>query len=152
MPATKKLPRELRDKLIVGLQVHEIVDAINIVLKARGLTLHLDYTTVFPKLQISRNGEKPVTWLEVNPKIQKCFVRLLPGLELQSAVNDLLERLGKAEARLALTTQKRRDGRKECRLQVYVDGASTIALTLLTARKGQHIIDRTFTVPGAIKP
>lgn len=149
----KKIAGPLRDKLIIALQMHEIVGAINLAMRVRKLSFTLDYSIDHsPRLYMAMPGIPPqqIMWLDVRKHC--CYIQPPRNRELFVAFADITERLHKLGARLSLSGAKPPNGPKRCAFQVYVDGADKIALTLSAATKGHKITDTSFQLPDGTTP
>lgn len=142
-----------RDKLIVALNMHDITAKLNLAMRVRKVTFTLDYTKDhYPRFYMqSMSGPKQLVML-LDPRKHRCFITPPTDRDLFLAFYDITERLEKIGGRLSLTGKKPPQGPRICLLQVYVDGASTIALTLMDAKKGQVKTDTSFQLPDGTMP
>lgn len=142
-----------RDKLIVALQAEEMVAAINLALRTRHATLEIDYTQdMFPRLYLERPGIKAECIMKLDPRKHCCYIIPPTNRELFVIFADITERLYKLGGRLSLTGVRPKEGPRRCLLQVYVDGATQIALTLLKTTKGHRKKDHVFQLPDGTTP
>jgi hypothetical protein len=144
---------EQKDKLIIALQMHELVGALNLALRVRRASFEIDYTVDHkPRLFIARPGveREKIMYLDVRKHI--CYITPPRNLELFAIFADITERLHKIGGRLSLTGDKPLQGPRRCMLQIYVDGARTIALTLMETTKGRRTIDTSFQLPDGTTP
>lgn len=150
---SNKLVGQQREKLLIALQMEEITAAINTALRIRKVTVELDYSEDhFPRLYLSMPGVARIPWMKLDPRKHACYVQPPGHPDLFAVAIDLQERLRKYGARLALTGDKPRHGPRRCLLQVYVDGARTIALTLMDTTRGKRASDTAFQLPDGTTP
>lgn len=142
-----------RDKLIVALQMHDITAKINLAMRVRGITFTLDYAEDhFPRLYIQmRTGPKQLL-MRLDPRTHRCYIIPPMDRDLFLAFYDITERLEKLGGRLSLTGDRPKQGPMRALLQVYVDGASRIALTLMDTSKGKRKSDTSFQLPDGTTP
>lgn len=144
---------EQRDKLIIALQMHELVGALNLALRVRRASFEIDYTIDHkPRLFIARPGVEREKVMQLDVRKHICYIMLPKNHELLALFSDITERLHKIGGRLSLTGDKPLQGPRRCVLQIYVDGARTIALTLMEATKGNRAIDTSFQLPDGTTP
>ena len=142
-----------RDKLIIALQMNELVGALNLALRVRKATLEIDYTIDHsPRLFLARPGIEREQIMQLDVRKHACYITPPRNRELLVLFADITERLHKIGGRLSLTGDKPRQGPRRCLLQIYVDGARTIALTLMETTKGKRIIDKSFELPDGTTP
>lgn len=142
-----------RDKLIIALQMNELVGALNLVLRVRGATLQIDYTLDHsPRLYLARPGVEREVIMKLDVRKHACYITPPQNRELFLIFADITERLHKLGGRLSLTGDKPRQGPRRCLLQIYVDGATSIALTLMETTKGKRITDKSFELPDGTTP
>lgn len=142
-----------RDKLIVALQMEEMVSAVNIVMRARKLVFTIDYTMGHhPRLLVSMPGVDPEQIMLLDPRKHACYITPPRHRDLFFAMSDMTERLFKMGGRLSLTGDKPAHGPRRCILQIYVEGASKIALTLMDTTKGKRKHDTSFQLPDGTTP
>ena len=134
-----------RDKLIVALQMHDITAKLNLAMKVRKVIFTLDYVQDhFPRLYMEALGTPKQLIMTLDPRKHRCFITPPTDRALFYTFLDITERLEKLGGRLSLTGDKPKQGPRRCMLQVYVDGSSTIALTLMGINKGQIKTDTAF--------
>lgn len=143
-----------REKLLIALQMEDMVRNVNTVLKTRGVTFLLDYKTDMskPALYIERPGVEPERIMTLDPRKRVSYVVMPRNKELHSFTVDLGDRLKKFEARLILVSEKGPVGPRRAKLQLYVDGATHIALTLMSVGRGGVLTDTQFTMPDGTLP
>ena len=142
-----------RDKLIVALQTEEMVAAINLALRTRKATLEIDYTEdMFPRLYLARPGIERACIMKLDPRKHCCYIIPPSNRELLVIFVDITERLYKLGGRLTLTGVRPKEGPRRCMLQIFVDGARTIALTLMDTTKGKKKTDTDFQLPDGTTP
>lgn len=142
-----------RDKLIVALQMHDITFKLNLAMRVRKVTFTIDYAQDhFPRLYMqSMNSPKQVV-MQLDQRKHRCFITPPTDRDLFYAFYDITERLEKLGGRLSLTGDKPKQGPMRCLLQVYVDGATRIALTLMETTKGKIKSDTSFQLPDGTTP
>lgn len=136
-----------REKLLVGLQMYDIVDGLNRAMQARKLEVRLDYTHPFPYLDVRMPGTAWERWMTLNHRTKTCLVTAPYNPDLRAAVVDMHTRMTDLDCSLSLTADSPRNKKKRALFQVYVGGARTIALTLLDVNRGESKIDRIFETP-----
>jgi hypothetical protein len=142
-----------RDKLIIGLLMHELTAALNLALSVRRATLEIDYTQDhFPRLYLARPGVEREQIMQLDPRKHACYITPPRNRELLVIFADITERLFKLGGRLTLTGDRPKQGPRRCVLQIYVDGARAIALTLMETTKGNRITDHAFQLPDGTTP
>lgn len=154
--SSKKLPGIIgaqREKLIIALQMNELVGALNLALKTRRASLEIDYTQDhFPRLYLARPGIEREQIMMLDQRKHACYITPPYNRELFTLFIDITERLRKFGGRLLLTGDKPKQGPRRCLLQIYVDGARTIALTLMDTTKGRKKTDTAFQLPDGTTP
>lgn len=142
-----------KDKLIIALQMNELVGGLNLALRVRRASLEIDYTLDHkPRLFIARPGVEREKIMELDVRKHICYIMFPKNPELLALFGDITERLHKIGGRLSLTGDKPLQGPRRCMLQIYVDGARGIALTLMEATKGRRTIDTSFQLPDGTTP
>jgi hypothetical protein len=142
-----------KDKLIIALQMHELVGSLNLALRVRRASLEIDYTLDHkPRLFIARPGVEREKIMDLDVRKHICYITSPRNLELFAIFADITERLHKIGGHLSLTGDKPLQGPRRCMLQIYVDGARDIALTLMETTKGRRIIDTSFQLPDGTTP
>jgi len=142
-----------RDKLIVALQMHDITAKLNLAMRVRKVTFTLDYAKDhFPRLYMQSMSGPTQQVMQLDQRRHRCFITPPMNRDLFLAFYDMTERLEKLGGRLSLSGDKPVNGPRRCMFQVYVDGASTIALTLMSAKKGQVKTDTSFQLPDGSTP
>ena len=146
-----KLTPQVTDKLIVALSLEDVVAGINTALRARKAVLTLDYEDgKHPKLVISMPGTKPEPWLIADARTKRCVGRWPADKNLALTVQDIMDRLKKQDAHLAIGCQRRPNQKVEAKLQVFVTGSNRIAITLFSVRRGERKSQEHFLLPKAI--
>lgn len=144
---------EQRDKLIIALQMEDLVGGINLAMRVRKLTFTLDYSQdPFPRLYMQMPDGPKQQIMKLDPQKHCCFISPPSNRELFFAFNDITERLYKLGGRLSLTGDRPKQGPRRALLQVYVDGATKIALTLMDTTKGHRKTDTSFQLPDGSTP
>ncbi len=142
-----------REKLIVALQMTDIVGAINLAMRVRKLSFTLDYSEDhFARLYVEMPGTSREQIMLLDQRKHCCYISPPKNRELFFAYNDIHERLLKQGGRLSLTGDKPREGPRRCLLQVYVDGAAKMGLTLMETTKGKKLVDTAFQLPDGTVP
>lgn len=142
-----------REKLLIALQMHDMVAALNLAMRVRKLSFILDYSEDhFARLYMQRPGEGRQQIMLLDQRKHACYITPPSDRDLFFAFTDITERLHKLGGRLSLTGDKPRQGPKRAVLQVYVDGATKIALTLLDTTKGKKKTDTAFQLPDGSTP
>jgi hypothetical protein len=142
-----------REKLIIALQMEEMLSAVNTALRTRRASLELDYTEDhFPRLYLARPGVAREKIMQLDPRKHACYIIPPTNRELFIIFADITERLFKLGGRLSLTGDKPREGQRRALLQIYVDGARKIALTLMDTTKGKKKTDVDFQLPDGTTP
>lgn len=144
---------EQKDKLIIALQIDELVGTINRALRVRKASFEIDYTEgPHPKLYLARPGIEREAIMTLDPRKHLCYSMPPKNRELFVIYADLTESLFKLGARLFLSGEKTRTGAKRCALQIQVTGARRIALTLMDTTRGHRKIDTAFQLPDGTTP
>lgn len=127
------------DKVVMALSTGDMLDAVNIPLRARRGRLRLDYATLpYPVLMISCPGIDPEPLCRLHTRGTVPWTEtLIPRNEaLRRMVADIAERTAKIGAALVLAHAKDRQGRKYVRLQLTHADSRYVALTLHGTWKG----------------
>lgn len=142
-----------KDKLIIALSLSEIVAAINLAMRVRKLSLILDHTDKHsPKLLVEMPGIPAQVIMQYDYRKRCCYQIPPSNHELFFAVNDIKDRLDKFDAKLALGGNRSHTGARRCVLQVTVEGASQVGVTLMEAVRGQRTVDTSFQLPDGTTP
>lgn len=139
-----------REKLIIALQLTDIINEVNTALRARKARVTVDYTDVQPRLMVSMPGSEPAVWLVANPRTKRCFGFWPADPDLNALVHDVTDRLTKYNAWLALGCEKRHNEKPRCKLQVFLRESKYTAITLVSALKGQAQPRDQFLLPKAL--
>jgi hypothetical protein len=149
----KKIVGELRDKLIIALQMEDIVGGINLAMRVRKLSFTLDYSVDhFPRLYMQLPDGPRQQIMKLDVRKHCCYISPPSDRELFFAFNDIHERLRKLGGRLSLTGDRPKQGPRRVVLQVYVEGATKIALTLMDTFKGRSKTETAFQLPDGTTP
>lgn len=135
--ARKGITPSGREKLIVALQLDEVLHELNTALRVRKAQLVLDYTGVQPMLNIGMPGTKFQTWLVGDLRSKRCFGFWPAHPDLNAIVHDITARLAKHNAWLAVCAEKQPNRKPVTKLQVFFQESKYTAITLITAQKGQ---------------
>lgn len=142
-----------RDKLIVALQMHDITAKLNLAMRVRRMVFTLDYAQDhFPRLYMQSMTSPKELIMTLDQRKHRCYITPPKDRDLFYAFYDITERLEKLGGRLSLTGDKPKQGPMRALLQVYVDGAATIALTLMETTKGKINSDTSFQLPDGTTP
>jgi len=142
-----------RDKLIVALLMQDMLAAINLAMRVRKLKFTLDYSDDhFARLYLEAPDIPPERIMLLDPRKHCCFITAPRNRELFFATVDIIERLEKLGGKLSLTGDRPKQGPRRALLQVYVDGATKIALTLMDVHKGKVKHDTSFQLPDGTTP
>lgn len=153
MSQKKPIAGALRDKLIIALQMQDLVGQLNLAMRVRKISFTLDYSIDHsPRLYMQMPGvpAQLVMWLDVRKHC--CYIQPPSNRELFVAFADITERLYKQGGRLSLTGDKPKEGPRRCKFQIYVDGADKIALTLVDVTKGKRATETSFQLPDGTTP
>ena len=142
-----------RDKLIVALQMHDITAKLNLAMRVRRVVFTLDYAQDhFPRLYMQQMDGLRQQIMQLDQRKHRCFITPPTDRDLFYTFLDITERLEKLGGRLSLTGDRPKQGPMRALLQVYVDGASRIALTLMDTSKGKRKSDTSFQLPDGTTP
>lgn len=142
-----------REKLILALQMHEIVGGINLAMRVRKVSFTLDYATdPFPRLFMEMPGIEKQKIMLLDQRKHCCYISPPNNRELFFAFNDIHMRLHKMGGRLSLTGDRPKQGPMRVLLQVYVDGTNKMGLTLMETFKGKSKVDTSFQLPDGTTP
>ena len=142
-----------REKLILALQMHDIVGGINLAMRVRRVSFTLDYATdPFPRLFMEMPGIEREKIMLLDQRKHCCYISPPANRELFFAFNDIHERLHKLGGRLSLTGDRPKQGPMRVLLQVYVDGINRMGLTLMDTFKGKSKVDTSFELPDGTVP
>jgi hypothetical protein len=149
----KPIVGKQRESMILALTMDELVAGLNLAMRVRKVTLILDYTQdPFPRLYIEMPGVEKQQIMLLDQRKHCCYITPPSNRELFFAFNDITTRLHKAGGRLSLTGDKPKEGPRRALLQIYVDGATNIALTLMDTVKGKKKTDTDFQLPDGTTP
>lgn len=142
-----------RDRLIIALEMQDLVGALNLAMRVRKLQFTLDYATDhFPRLMVSMPNVAPEQFMLLDQRKHCCYINVPRNRELFFAVTDIVERLSKHSGRLTLTGDRPRQGPMRALLQIHVEGATKTALTLMDTTKGKVATDTSFQLPDGTTP
>ena len=142
-----------RDKLIIALQMEDLVGAINLAMRVRKLSFTIDYTQDHsPRLYMQMPDGPIQQIMKLDVRKHCCYISPPSNRELFFAFADITERLHKMGGRLSLTGDRPTQGPRRALLQVYVDGARKIALTLMDTTKGHRKTEFSFQLPDGSTP
>ena len=142
-----------REKLIIALQMSEIVGALNLAMRVRKISFTLDYSEDhFARLYMEMPDIPKQQIMLLEQRKHCCYISPPSHRELFTAFIDISDRLAKQGGRISLTGDKPRQGPRRCLLQVYVDGANKMGLTLMETTKGKKLVDTSFALPDGTVP
>ena len=142
-----------RSKLVIALQMDDIVSNINTALRTRKATLTLDYSEDHsPRLFLARPGVSREMIMLLNTRKHAYYTLPPTNNELHAIYTDLRTRLNKLDAYLALTEKRPKAGPRIAALQVQVFGVGHTALTLSSTAKGTSKVEHIFTLPDGTIP
>lgn len=142
-----------RDKLLVALDMPELLGAVNAAMRVRRAELTLDYACDHhPRLLLSRPGVEAERIMVLDTRKHLCYISPPTNQELLAIFLDIMERLAKLNARMRLTGTRPKQGPRRAALQIHVDGANTIAITLMDVLKGKRNKDTSFQLPDGTTP
>lgn len=127
------------DKAVMVLSEDDLLDAVNVPLRARRGRLLLDYATMpYPVLMIGCPGIDPEPLCRLHTRGSVPWTEtLVPRDETLRALSaHIAERTAKIPAALVLAHAKDKQGRKFVRLQLKHDDSRYVALTLYGTWKG----------------
>ena len=142
---------ETRDRLILGLTIHELIGGINALMKKYELKFKLsyyNYTYHEAVLSVSNGNGMFHEVMRANPRNHFFWWSAAFDTNIEACMHELRQFLADNSASLRLACNKRKDGVPVARLQIYVEGAALTALTLMEARKKTSITDTSFELPG----
>ena len=129
---------EQADRLLMAIQTDDIIEALNIPLRARRGTFGLDYTGHTPKLYAVCVGCEPEHIASVDTR-RRCAVWARPKQEpLALMVEDIRRRLAKLSAGLHLIVQRDAQQRRVAKLQVTSSDSRHIAIWLAHVPRHQR--------------
>jgi hypothetical protein len=142
-----------RESMILALSMDELVAGLNLAMRVRKLTFTLDYSQDhFPRLYIEMPGIEKQQIMLLDQRKHCCYIMPPSNRELFFAFNDITTRLHNSGGRLSLTGDRPKQGPMRALLQIYVDGATNIALTLMDTTKGKKKTDTDFQLPDGTTP
>lgn len=142
-----------KDKFILALVVNDVTSAINTALRIRKATFTLDYSEDhFARLYVSMPGINKEMVLRLDQRKHICYVTFPKNRSLFAVMQDISERLAKLGASLNLTGDRPKQGPARAVLQVYVQGADKIAISLMDVFKGKKKSDTAFQLPDGTTP
>lgn len=118
------------DRLYMAVATEDMIEAVNIPLRARQGTFGIDYTGHTPELYAHALGckEERIAFIDTR---RRCAVFERPKQEgLALMVQDITRRLEKHGASLAFIVQKDQQQRRIAKLQIVADDSRHIALWL----------------------
>lgn len=142
-----------REKLILALQMHEIVGGINLAMRVRKISFTLDYSEDhYARLFMDMPDIPRERIMLLDQRKHCCYIAPPTNRELFFGFNDIHERLHKIGGRLSLSGDRPRQGPMRCLLQVYVDGTTKMGLTLMDTTKGKKNTQTSFELPDGTTP
>src|SRR5690242_20702258 len=118
-----------REKLLLALSMEELVAGLNLAMRVRKITFLLDYAQdPFPRLYMEMPGIEKQQIMLLDQRKHCCYITPPSNRELFFAFNDITTRLHKLGGRLALTGDRPKQGPMRALMQIYVDGATNVAI------------------------
>lgn len=142
---------EIRDRLILGLTIHELIGGINALMKKYELRFKLsyyNYTYHEAVLSVSNGNGMFHEVMRANPRKHTFWWSAAFDTDIEAYMRELRQFLTDNSASLRLACNKRKDGVPVAKLQIYVEGAALTALTLMEAKKKTSVTDTSFELPG----
>lgn len=143
---------EARDRLILGLMIHELIGGINALMKKYELRFKLSYynhTHYEAVLSVSNGNGIFREVMRANPRGHTFWWSVVAyDQEIEACMRELRQFLADNSASLRLACNKRKDGVPVAKLQIYVEGATLTAITLMEVSKRTSVIDTSFELPG----
>ncbi len=124
------------DRLTMELLEEQLLDAINIPLRARRGQFRIDYTGHSPLLLVRAAGCEPELLCTMDTRSQYMVTRVPTSPDLARMMADTKWRLDGLNASIALAHDKDRQMRRRVRLQLTSRDSRHIALTLHGTYKG----------------
>lgn len=124
------------DRLLMALVTDDVMDAINIPLRARRGTFAIDYSDHIPLLYVYAKGIPPQVWMACNTRARQTNVHKMISPDLGLMVNDMVERLARLNAKLCFSPCRDKQNRRMVKLQVISADSRNIAITLATVLRG----------------
>lgn len=118
------------DRLFMAVATEDLIEAVNVPLRARHATFGIDYTGNAPELHLHAPecGSERVAIIDTR---RRCAIFQRPKQEaLAIIVQDITRRLAQHGASLAFIVQKDRQQRRIAKLQIVADDSRHIALWL----------------------
>lgn len=140
-----------RDKLVVVLMLEDVVNQLNLALKARKASLTLDYTGPQPRTVITMPGSKPHVWFVADRRTKKSMGFRPADPDLRALTDDITHRLSKHDAQLGMGITRLRDQRYMCKLMVFFKDSERIVISLMHAIKNQSSTQNHFLVPKVLQ-
>lgn len=142
---------ETRDRLILGLTIHELIGGINALMKKYGLKFKLSYHNYRyyeAVLSVSNSNGMFHEVMRANPRNHSFWWSTAFDTDIEACMMELRQFLANNSASLRLACNKRKDGVPVAKLQIYVEGAALTALTLMEVKKKTSVTDTSFELPG----
>lgn len=127
------------DRMLMAVLSDQLLEAISEPLLRRKAYLRVDYSTHVPALYICVPGDEPVLWMTLDTRRRVCYSRepnefVHPtSCSLARSISHNLATLG---ASLTMNSERAKDQRRVCKLQVYVKESRIICITLCDTARG----------------
>ncbi len=142
---------EIRDRLILGLTIHDLIGGINGLIQKHKLKFKLSYyqrTYHEAVFSVSSGDGMFHEVMRANPRNHSFWWNAALDTKIEACMCELRQFLADNSASLRLACNKRKDGVPVAKLQIYVEGAALTALTLMEVTKKTSITDTSFELPG----
>lgn len=132
--------KQLASHLELALVMPDAIAAWNTVVRARKLTLVVDYTTHCPMLMVGVPGVPPLVWMLVDTRRKKHIkMRVMGNPDVQRAVDHLDEALAKVGLRVTLLFKRDKQKRKTVSLRLVSNTGGPMTAVLHTVPKGTRV-------------
>lgn len=142
---------EARDRLILGLTIHDLIGYINELMRKYNLKFKLSYyhyTYYEAVLSVSSGDGMFHEVMRANPRNHSFWWSAAFDTNIEACMIELRKFLADNSASLRLACNKRKDGVPMAKLQIYVEGSTFTALTLMEVRKKTFKTYTKFDLPG----
>lgn len=139
--------KQLASHLELALVMPDAITAWNTVVRARKLTLVVDYLTHTPMLMVGVPGVPPLVWMLVDTRRKKHIkCRVMGHQDVQLAVDHLDEALAKVGLRLTLLFKRDAQKRKTISMRLVSNTGGPMTAVLHTVQKGSRVEYQEFTL------
>lgn len=146
-----KLTPLTRDKLLVVLNLEDVVTQLNLAMKARKAAIGIDFTGPQAKVIIKMPGTPKHVWFVADPRTKRTVGYHPADPSLRALTDDITYRLRKFDARLGMGITQLRDKRKVCKLMVFFEDSDRIVISLMHTIKNHTAFHDSFQVPKALQ-